>query len=110
MVTVLARAAAHVNPKYVYGDETFLCPQSGQSFQSFLTDYLKGTVDGPEEAKAEVMAECMLEMANFRNKRGWFGSDLALRIAKNKVNLILDYCRGIRSSKACWYIRTETFD
>ena len=30
------------------------------------------------------MAECMLEMANFRNKRGWFGSDLALRIAKNK--------------------------
>ena len=56
------------------------------------------------------MAECMLEMANFRNKRGWFGSDLALRIAKNKVNLILDYCRGIRSSKACWYIRTETFD
>ncbi len=40
LVTPMARAAAHVNPKYVYGNNLFVCEKSGECFQAVVEDYI----------------------------------------------------------------------
>ena len=84
LVTNLARAAAHVNPKHVYAEETFECPRASESFSSVVTDYIQGTCKGSDSEKVMLKANMLLETANFRKKRGWFASDVAVESALKK--------------------------
>ncbi len=83
LVTPMARAAAHVNPKYVYGNNLFVCEKSGECFQAVVEDYINGTFKGSEIDKAELKTNIVLEAANFRSKRRWFGSTEWLSVNVN---------------------------
>ncbi len=84
MVSERAKAAAHVDPKYVYDDVPFECPGSVQSFAAVVKGSLNGTYKGSAEEKDIMQTEIMLEVANFRSKRGWFQTDTAKSAAKRK--------------------------
>jgi hypothetical protein len=84
LVTNLARSAAYVNPKHVYADEPFDCPGASDSFRTVVSDYVDGTCEGNDSEKVKMKANMLLEAANFRRKRGWFSSDIAVESAIEK--------------------------
>ena len=84
LVTPMARAAAHVNPKYVYAEEQFVCPRSGDCFAAVVKDYLDGTFKGAPSEKVELQTEILLEAANFQKRRDWFETDMARGAAASK--------------------------
>ena len=84
LVTPMARAAAHVNPKYVYSEDPFICEKSGDCFQAVVDDYVNGTFQGSDIDKADLKTNMVLEAAHFRSKRGWFATDIASRVARTK--------------------------
>ena len=57
LVTSMARASAHVNPKYVYGEERFECPRSGDCFAAVVSDYLNGTMKGSQAEKTAMQTQ-----------------------------------------------------
>lgn len=84
LVTDMARAAAHINPKYVYGENIFACDRSGECFQAVVEDYINGTFQGSESDKADLKTNIVLQAAHFRSKRRWFGTEMASKIASSK--------------------------
>ena len=65
MVTQMARSAAHVCPKYVYDEELFACPCSGDCCSNVEKDYLDGTFKGSQPNKVALQTEILLEAAKF---------------------------------------------
>ena len=84
LVTPMARAAAYINPKYVYGEERFECPKAAECFAEIVEDYLSGSLKASQGDKAALHTEIILEAANFRKLRGWFATDAARRVASIK--------------------------
>jgi hypothetical protein len=84
LVTLMARAAAHVSPKYVYAEKQFVCPRSGDCFAAVVKDYLDGTCKGSQSEKDGLRTDILLEAANFQKRQGWFETDIAKGAAANK--------------------------
>jgi hypothetical protein len=84
LVTPMARAAAHVKPKYVYAEEQFVCLTSGDCFAAVVKDYLDGTFKGSQSEKVVLQTESLLEAANFQKRRGRFETNIAKGAAASK--------------------------
>ena len=56
LVAPMARAAAHISPKYVYAEEQFVCLTSGDCFAAVVKDYLDGTFKGSQSEKESGIA------------------------------------------------------
>ncbi len=69
MVTVMARAAEYVCPKYVYAEERFVCLLSGECFSGVVKDYLEGTFKGSQAEKVAMQTEILLRQQTFKNGR-----------------------------------------
>jgi hypothetical protein len=80
----MAKAAAHVNPKYAYAEEQFVCLTSGDCFAAVVKDYLDGTFKGSQSEKMVLQTESLLESANFQKRWGWFETDTAKGAAASK--------------------------
>jgi hypothetical protein len=80
----LARAAAYIYPKYVYGEERSKFPRSAECFGEVVQDLHRGTLKGSPDDRAALQTDILLETANFRKLRGWFASDAAKRVATVK--------------------------
>jgi hypothetical protein len=80
----MARASAHVNPKYVCGEEQFACPRSVDFFASMVSDYLHGTFKRSQAEKTALQTEVLFEVAFFFKRRGWFAADQAKGAAISK--------------------------
>ncbi len=78
----MAKAAVHVNQKHVYCESSFVCENSNESFQTVVEDFVNGTFQGTAAEKADLKTNMVLQAANFRSKRQWFGSDIADNAAK----------------------------
>jgi len=79
LVTVMARAAVHIRPKYVYAEERFVCPLSGECFSGVVKDYLEGKFKGSQVEEVAMQTEILLEAANFQKQRGWFEQQVLLQ-------------------------------
>ena len=108
LVTDKSRASAHVNPKYVHDKERYECSRSGNCFAAVVKDYLDGTFTRSQEEKIAMQTEILLEIANFRARRGWFETEIAkgTAICKKRVRL-LDCCSTIWGCNECGTITTE---
>ena len=67
------------------GSKLFVSEKSGEAFQAAVEDYVHGTCNGNAAEKDELMTNIVLEAANFRSKRRWFGSDRAQNAAARKT-------------------------
>ena len=67
------------------GSKLFVFEKSGKAFQAADVDYVHGTCNGNAAEKEELMTNIVLEAANFRSKRRWFGSDRAQNAAARKT-------------------------
>jgi len=70
--------------KYVYAEERFTCPRSGDCFGNVVKDYLDGTFKGSESEKVALQTEILLETANFQKRRGCFDTDMTKGAASSK--------------------------